>query len=211
MQRRGQSLRLELLGVGAMASPRYAPAGLLVVAGRRAVMLDGGPGAVPSRQIDDWLVTDARAELMPRIRELARARGIEPRVASVTLGALTIQRRLVRHTVTPTYGYLITLNELRVGWAPEFLEFPRWARDLDVFFADAAGFDRPIWFTGKVGGHACVRDVARAAKRRRIGRLVFAHIGRPTIRAIDAGVQPEFGEYGHDGAVVRLTEPRDRR
>lgn len=198
MQRR---CHFELLGVGAMNSPRYAPAGLLVVADRHAIMLDGGPGAAPARRIDDWLVTDMHAELMPRIRELARARGIEPRIATVSIGPLTIEPKLVRHTVRPTYGYLITCDGLRVGWAPEFLEVPRWARDLDLFFADGAGFDRPIWFAAKVGGHACVRDVARVAKRRNIKRLVFAHIGRPTIRAIDAGVQPEFGEYGHDGAV----------
>ncbi len=167
-------------------------------------MLDGGPGAVPARRIDDWLVSDMHAELMPRIRELARARGIEPRVGAVTIGDVTIAPKLVRHTVRPTYGYLITSNGLRVGWAPEFLDFPRWARDLDLFFADAAGFERPIWFVGRASGHACVRDVARLAKRRNIDRLVFAHIGRPTIRAIDAGIEPEFGEYGHDGAVYSL-------
>jgi hypothetical protein len=38
---------LTLLGVGAMNSPRYAPAGLLVVLGPHRVMLDGGSGAVP--------------------------------------------------------------------------------------------------------------------------------------------------------------------
>jgi hypothetical protein len=40
-------LRLTLLGVGAMNSPRYPPAGLPVRYRRRAVMIDGGPGAEP--------------------------------------------------------------------------------------------------------------------------------------------------------------------
>jgi hypothetical protein len=33
---------------------------------------------------------------------------------------------------------------------------------------------------------------------------VFAHIGRPTIRAIDAGHRPPFGEFGRDGRRFRL-------
>lgn len=50
-----------------------------------------------------------------------------------------------------------------------------------------------------MGGHAPVLEVARAASRLGVRRLVFAHIGRPTIRAIDAGVRPSFGEFGCDG------------
>ena len=79
--RRGVSarLRLTLLGIGAMASPRYKPAGVLVEYGGARVMIDGGPGSAPDGPLDAWLVTDERCELMPRIRRLARARGIEPR------------------------------------------------------------------------------------------------------------------------------------
>jgi len=44
-------LRLTLLGVGAMNSPRYPPAGLLVRYRRRQVMLDGGPGAEPAGRL----------------------------------------------------------------------------------------------------------------------------------------------------------------
>src|ERR1043166_6491544 len=61
-------LRLTLLGVGAMNSPRFAPAGLLVELGRSRVMIDGGPGAEPAGELDDWLVTDAKAELIRSIR-----------------------------------------------------------------------------------------------------------------------------------------------
>jgi hypothetical protein len=39
--------RFTLLGVGAAASPRYPPAGLLVEHRSTRVMLDGGPGAEP--------------------------------------------------------------------------------------------------------------------------------------------------------------------
>ncbi|MDX2937574.1 hypothetical protein [Streptomyces ipomoeae] len=39
--------RLTLLGVGAMNSPRFAPAGLLPRYGRQRAAFDGGPGADP--------------------------------------------------------------------------------------------------------------------------------------------------------------------
>jgi hypothetical protein len=41
--------------------------------------------------------------------------------------------------------------------------------------------------------------VARAARRHRIKRLVFAHIGRPTLRELAAGLRPPFGEFATDG------------
>jgi hypothetical protein len=78
-------VRLKLLGVGAMNSPRYAPAGLLVGRGRQRVMIDGGPSVVPSGRLDAWLVTDERDELMSKFRKLARARGLEPHVGSYNL------------------------------------------------------------------------------------------------------------------------------
>jgi hypothetical protein len=85
-------------------------------------------------------------------------------------------------------------------WAPEFLVFPTWARGADLMFADAAGWKRAILFAGGVGGHAAALDVAHHARRRHVRRLVFAHIGRPTIWAIDEGQRPPFGEFGSDGA-----------
>jgi hypothetical protein len=39
------TLRMTLLGIGAMASPRYRPAGILVEYAKVRVMIDGGPGA----------------------------------------------------------------------------------------------------------------------------------------------------------------------
>jgi hypothetical protein len=192
--------RLTLLGVGAMASPRFAPAGLLVECGRDRVMIDGGPGAVPRGEIDAWLVTDARAELMREIRALARDRGLEPEVGHfVRPGSLRLSPKPVLHTSHPTFGYRIELGDYLVAWAPEFLVLPRWTQRFDLVFADGSGWNRPIRFAGGVGGHACVLEVAREASSLAIRKLVFAHIGRPSIRAIDAGLQPPFGQMGQDG------------
>jgi hypothetical protein len=126
-------------------------------------------------------------------------------------GDLQVLRRPVRHTSHPTFGYLISSSHpaLRVVWAPEFAEFPRWARTADLMFAEAAGWDRPIRFARGVGGHLDTVSVATQARRHRIGRLVFAHIGRPTIRAIDRGDRPPFGEFARDGQVF-LPRPHIR-
>ena len=56
--------------------------------------------------------------------------------------------------------------------------------------SEAAGWNRPILFRGGVGGHASVEQVASDAQKYRIKKLVFAHIGRPTIKAMDAGKLP---------------------
>jgi hypothetical protein len=72
-------------------------------------------------------------------------------------------------------------------------------------FSEAASWNRPILFRGGVGGHASVKQVAQEALKPKVKRLVFAHIGRPTIRAIDAGKQPAFGEFGVEGKVYRLS------
>jgi hypothetical protein len=71
-------------------------------------------------------------------------------------------------------------------------------------FADAAGWRQPIRFAGGTGGHSCVLATAEAARRRGVKRLVFAHIGRPAIRARDAGEPLPYGEWGSEGRVYRL-------
>ena len=194
--------RLTLLGVGAMNSPRFAPAGLLVEYGDSRVMLDGGPGAEPSAPLNAWLVTDARAELIRQIRERASVLGVVPAVERYTgVGSLEIAPRRVEHTSHPTYGYLIAAEGRRIAWAPEFWRFPGWAAKADLLFADAAGWDRPIRFARGVGGHVAAVAMAEEARRRGVRRLVLAHIGRPTIRAMDAGKRPPFGTYGRDGGT----------
>ncbi|MFI6007473.1 hypothetical protein ACIBAG_01380 [Streptomyces sp. NPDC051243] len=68
-------LRLTLLGVGAMNSPRFAPAGLLLRCTGHRVAFDGGPGAEPPPgRPAAWLVTDEQAELRSPLRERGRAR-----------------------------------------------------------------------------------------------------------------------------------------
>lgn len=191
-----------------MASPRHRPAGLLVEHRRRRVMLDGGPGAAPPGRLDAWLVTDERSELIGRIRRLAGRRGVEPRVAHYAAGDLSVRVRPVRHTSHPTWGYVITAGDRRIVWAPEFLRFPAWARGADLMFAEGAAWDRPIRFSRGAGGHAPVTAVAREARRRGVRRLVFAHLGRPTLRALDAGRRPCYGEIGREGRVYRVAASR---
>jgi hypothetical protein len=201
-----KNLRLTLLGVGAMNSPRYGPAGLLVEYGNTRVMIDGGPGAAPKRNLAAWLVTDERGELISEIRELAKPGGLTPVVGSYASEKFTVEPQTVVHTSHDTCGYLIHAFSKKIVWAPEFLVFPKWAKGADLMFAEAAGWNRPIIFRGGVGGHASVEQVTRDAIKYKVKRLVFAHIGRPTIRAIDSGLSPRFGDYGADGDVYRLAE-----
>lgn len=186
-----------------MASSRYAPAGLLVLAPSVALMLDGGPGAEPDVAAVDlhaWLVTDLEAELIADIRRAAREFGLQPAVSEYAEGGLVVEPRPVTHTRHPTWGYLLRWEGRTAVWAPEFWEFPTWAAGADLMFADAAGWSNPIRFRGGAGGHAAVLDTAVEARTAGVGRLVFAHIGRPTIRALDAGARPPFGEIGREGA-----------
>ena len=194
-------MRFVTLGVGAQASPRYAPAGLLVAHAGVRVMIDGGPGAMPPTRLDAWLVTDERSELITPIRRMAEQRGLIPYAGPFQRGSLHITDRSVVHTKHPTCGYWIEAAGMTVVWAPEFYEFPRWARGADLMFAEAAAWNRSIRFAGGVGGHLDVQATAQAATRHSIRRLVFAHIGRPTLRALDRGLQAPFGEFARDGQV----------
>jgi Beta-lactamase superfamily domain len=197
-------VRLTLIGVGAMNSPRYAPAGLLVERKTHRVMIDGGPGAEPSGKPQAWLVTDEKSELIAKIRRLAKAKGLVPRVDTYCADCLRIEPHSVVHTSHATYGYLLEAEGKKIVWAPEFFEFPAWAAGADLMFAEASAWDRPIRFRAGVGGHASLFDVAREAEKRGVRRLVFTHIGRPTIRRIDAGDRPPFGEFGEDGQIYLL-------
>jgi hypothetical protein len=188
-----------LLGVGAMNSPRYAPAGLLIERGHVRVAIDGGPGAEPDGPLAAWLVTDQHAELIAALRRLAAARGLVPEVGAYHVDGLDIAPYPVVHTSHPTWGYMIEADGRRVVWAPEFLEFPAWAAGADLMFADAAGWARPIRFARGAGGHAPALAVAEQAARLGVRRLVLAHIGRPAIAALDAGQVPPFGEIGTEG------------
>ena len=120
-------------------------------------------------------------------------------------GRLNIEPYPVDHTNHETFGYLIESEGRRVVWAPEFFTFPTWAAPCDLMFAEAAGWDRPIRFRGNVGGHAAACSVATIARNRGVRRLVFAHIGWASLRAIDRGDRPPFGTWGRDGESF---EPR---
>jgi hypothetical protein len=119
-----------------------------------------------------------------------------PDVGTFQVPGLQIVPRQVLHTSHPAFGYLITAARRKVAWAPEFWEFPTWAARVDLMFAEAASWSRPIRFRGGVGGHASALQVAADAAAHGVRRLVLAHIGRPTIRAIDRGERPPFGEFG---------------
>jgi hypothetical protein len=201
-------VRLRLLGVGAMASPRYEPAGLLVPAPAGAVLLDGGAesaAGLATGTVAAWLVTDLRSELIAQIRRAAGRFGLAPAQSEyVDAAGLVIEPHPVVHTSHPTCGYLLRWADRTAVWAPEFLEFPAWAAGADLMFADAAGWSRPIRFRGGVGGHAAVLATAEQARRAGVRRLVFAHIGRPAIRALDAGAAPPYGEIGREGTDYDL-------
>jgi hypothetical protein len=166
-------------------------------------MIDGGPGAAPSGRIDAWLVTDARAELISALRRLARRRRLIPEIRAFELGGLRIQPHPVRHTAHPTYGYDIRFGKARAVWAPEFLVFPRWAHGAPLMFAEGSSWNRRIWFAGRVGGHASVVEVCASAGGNGVRRLVIAHVGRPTLTALDRGLRLPWGELGREGRTYR--------
>ena len=202
-------LRLTLLGVGAMNSPRrYPPAGLLVRYQRCQVMLDGGPGAEPAGRLAAWLVSDERSELRRQLRVLSAGRGLHPSVATVRVADLVIEPHPAVHTSHPTWGYLLRLPMAAAAWAREFWAFPAWAAGVDLMFADAAGWNRPICFAGGAGGHMAALQVAEQAREHHVARLVFAHIGRPSLRAIDAGYRLPFGKWGVPGRTYPLPPRR---
>jgi len=195
-------VRLTLVGVGAMNSPRFAPAGLLVRHNRCAVLLDGvGSSGIP---LDAWLVCDLQSELRSAISRAAASIDLTPTVSAFSRYGLTLTPHPVSHTSHPTYGYTIQTRHSLAVWAPEFWTFPSWAFGAGIMFAEAAGWNRPIRFRGGVGGHASALAVCEAAQAHEIGRLVLAHIGRPSIRAIDAGLPLPFGEWGTDGAIYTV-------
>jgi hypothetical protein len=167
------------------------------------VLIDGGPDTVPKGRIDAWLLTDDYAELAAAIRASARALGLLARVAAFRAGNLRLEPKPVVHTNHPTFGYEIRGGGLKVVWAPEFFEFPLWAKNADLMFAEASSWNRPIHFRGGVGGHLDALSVTLAARVAGVKRLVFAHIGRPTIRAIEGGARPSFGELARDGQIFR--------
>jgi ribonuclease BN (tRNA processing enzyme) len=54
-------------------------------------------------------------------------------------------------------------------------------------------------------GHASVEQVASEAKKYNVKRLILAHIGRPTIKAMDCGKHADFGEFGSEGDLYLIS------
>jgi hypothetical protein len=78
----------------------------------------------------------------------------------------------------------------------------------DLMFAEAAAWNHPIGFVGGVGGHLDVLAVARTAQRYGIKRLVFAHVRRPTLRALNRGLRPPFGVMDDEVFACARRSPR---
>ena len=93
--------RLLVLGGGAMNSPRYRPAGLLVVWANQRVMLDGGGATDRGCSLDGWLVSDEQAELMPQIHGRAAELGVSPAIRPFEADSVWLRPLPVRHTSHP--------------------------------------------------------------------------------------------------------------
>jgi len=199
------SLRFTLMGVGSTRMLRYKPAGLLIEHAGRRIMLDGGEANPPKGNLDAWLVTDDHSASIAKIRKLAEDRGVEAMVGVFYADSTTIEPRLIHGAAGDAWGYLITTDGRKVAWAPSFKEFPGWADGADLMFAEAASWDM-------------VTTIAEQAKERGVKRLVFAHIGRSTLRALDKGETASFGEFGRDGdtflvrsaAMARVGRPMQK-
>lgn len=117
---------------------------------------------------------------------------------------LLIQPRPVRHTSHPTVGYELQTAGQTVVWPPGFWKFSSWARAADLMFAEAAGWDRPIAFAGgSVGNWTWCTSPRRL--RSWGAALVFARLGRPTIRVLDRG-PAALREVARDGQVFYLAK-----
>ena len=74
---------------------------------------------------------------------------------------LVPQAGLLEHARAQSPGYLLRTPAASAVWAPEFWAFAAWAAGVDLMFAEAADWDRPIRFTRGVGGHMPALEVAR--------------------------------------------------
>ncbi|MEU9440938.1 hypothetical protein AB0D42_08440 [Streptomyces sp. NPDC048304] len=92
-------LRLTLLGVGAMNSPRFAPTGLLLRCPGHRVAFDGGPGAEPPPgRLDAWLVSDESSELRSALRQEAALRDVRVHAGDFQAGEVEVRCCPVAHT-----------------------------------------------------------------------------------------------------------------
>ena len=73
-------------------------------------------------------------------------------------------------------------------------------------FSDAAGWNRPPYSICQARRRTCCgARRAEAAQAINVARLVFAHVGKPTIRALDVGKSFPFGDLGQERTTHELT------
>ena len=89
----------------------------------------------------------------------------------------------------PSYGYMINAGGRTIVYAPRFGQFPTWAQEADLMFADG------------VGEHMPVEGVTSAAKQKGIKRLILSRLGETSGAVPDPDSQLDFGEWGADGDV----------
>jgi hypothetical protein len=182
--------RLILLGIGTADSSRFAPVGLLLEYGHVRVGIDGGPGSEPADNIDAWLVRDEHGPLQAELLRIAReTRMPEPTVMPYQHGPLKIEPMAVAGHL---YGYRIVVGHHIAAWVPETPELPPWTEAADLVFADGSA------------GVPHTQELARAAKRLRVQRLVLVRLGAAALTAVDAGEQPSYGEWGEEGRKYRM-------
>jgi hypothetical protein len=182
--------RLILLGIGTADSLRFAPAGLLLEYGHVRVGIDGGPGSEPAENIDSWLVRQERGPLWDELLRIAHETGMPaPAVGPFQHGPLKIEPIQV---AGPVHGYRIAIGHHVAAWVPEAPDLPPWTEGMDLVFADGSAPEPRT------------HELAGAAKRLRVQRLVFVRIGASALAAVDAGEQPPYGEWGEEGRKYRM-------
>lgn len=206
--RKIESLRLKLIGTGALNSPRKDEC-LLIEYGDHRILIDAGPDIkaddLPS-QLDAILVCDPESWYSKDARRLAKEFELDeeefPKVGSFEAGDLEISPFVVKHTKHKTYGYKIECRDRKIIYAPEFFQFPeKEVQDADLAILEGSTWSKPIIFTGKVGGHAAVLETWEKAKKAGVKRIIFTHIGKPVEENLEEAEKLGI-EIGKDGQTL---------
>ena len=109
----------------------------------------------------------------------------------------------------------------RMRWAARFAGASHrdHFREVAASLRRAVSRDRPhstgvesITQTSSLHGEVSMASIQIAgmkqAREHQVARLVFAHIGRPALRAIDADYRLPFGEWGKPGRTYQLPPRR---
>lgn len=202
-----EDLRLTLVGTGAMDSPRKDESLLVSYKGFN-VLIDAGEKIKAKHlpKLDSVLVCDDESRYMKDAKRIGEAFDLVPGVAEFHADGLEIIPFPVKHTSHKTYGYRIEAQGKTAIYAPEFYVFPlSEVENADVAILEGSAWNRPITFTGSVGGHAAMLDTWEKAKKAGIKRIIFTHIGKPVEENLEEA--KEMGiEIGEDGQVIEVGE-----